>query len=139
MGALEEANRSLVERWFREVWNERRLETVDELFGAEGRGHMEGTGTVGPEEFKAFRAALLGSFSDFRIELKGTLAEGDEVAARWEFTGTHDGDGLGVPPTGKQVRVPGITWFEVRDGRIAEGWDAWNQGAFLDDLRDAAT
>jgi predicted ester cyclase len=38
---------------------------------------------------------------------------------------------LGLQPTGKQVRIRGMTWFRIEEGKIVEGWDAWNQQALF--------
>jgi len=132
---MSEANRSLAKRWFQEVWNQRRAETVDELLPAHAVGHMEGTEIRGPGQFKAIRAALLDAFPDFHIVVEDTLAEGDHVVVRWRVSGTHGGAGLGFPATGQSVNFRGMTWMTFSNGMVTEGWDAWNQGALLQQLQ----
>jgi predicted ester cyclase len=68
--------------------------------------------------------------------VEATAAEGDEVAVRWAFTGTHQGDGLGFPATGRRVSCRGVTWIRFSGGKMVEGWDCWNQGGLIHSLRD---
>ena len=55
----------------------------------------------------------------------------DRVVLRWSATMTHRGDQLGMPATGKVVRITGITIARIRDGKIIEGWDNWDQLGML--------
>lgn len=58
-------------------------------------------------------AALLGGFSDFRLERLALVIDGDAHADRWRMTGTHDGELFGIPPTGRQVRLEGATFTRL--------------------------
>ena len=133
-----DSNTALARRWFEEVWNQRRDDTVRELLHAERVGHLEGMDVHGPEEFLAARAALLAAFSGMRVTVDATVADGEDVVTRWSARGTHDGDGLGIPASQRPVTFEGITWMRVRDGRIVEGWDRWNLGSLLETLRAPA-
>jgi len=132
---MAESNTALARRWFEEVWNQRRDDTVRELLDVEGVGHLEGMDVHGPEEFLAARAALLATFSGMRVTVDATVADGEDVVTRWSARGTHDGDGLGIPASQRPVTFEGITWMRVRGGRIVEGWDRWNVGGLLETLR----
>jgi predicted ester cyclase len=101
-------------------------------------GHMEGGDTRGPHEFNAGRAALLAAFPDLRLEVEDTVADGQNVVVRWRATATHLGDGFGLRATRVPISFHGMTWHRIVDGKIAEGWDAWNQGALIETLRSAA-
>jgi predicted ester cyclase len=129
-----ERNRALATRWFREVWNERREQTLDELFAANGIGHTE-NGDQGPAEFKAAREGLLNAFPDIQVEVEDTSADGDHVVVRWHARGTHLGGGLGLAPTGRPVDFRGMTWLTFKNGLIVEGWDSWNLGRLLESLK----
>jgi steroid delta-isomerase-like uncharacterized protein len=129
-----EVNRVLAVRWFQQVWNERRTETIDELFGDNAVGHTEG-GDQDRAGFKAAREGLLDAFPDFSVKIEDTVADGDHVVVRWRVTGTHQGAGLGLPPTNRAVDFRGMTWMTFKDGLIVEGWDSWNLGALLESLR----
>lgn len=134
---MSDANRALAVRWFDEVWNRRIAATLDELMASDCVGHMEGGDVLCCDDFKEMRAAFLSAFPDLRIAVEDTVAEGDRVAVRWRATGTHQGDGLGLPPTGTPIDFRGMTWMQIAGGRIVRGWDSWNQGALFDTLRQA--
>ena len=131
---MSEATHAMARRWMHEVWNERREATIDELMAPDGVGHIEGGEVIGPGPFREYRAAMLATFPDLRLTVEDSLADADSVVVRWKATGTHRGDALGVPATGREVAFSGMTWFRVADGRFVEGWDAWNMGGLLASL-----
>jgi steroid delta-isomerase-like uncharacterized protein len=132
------ANTVLARRWFDDVWNKRREATITEMLDPGAVGHLEGLVTHGIDEFMSARGYLIGAFPDLHISVEDTASEGDNVAIRWSFTGTHRGDNLGIPATGKAVSFRGITWFRFANGRLVEGWDSWNQGRLMNELQAAA-
>ena len=117
---MTENNRDLATRWFREVWNERKPETIEELFAPGGIAHMAG-GDGSIDDFKAAREGFLQAFPDFSVSVEETVAEGDHVVIRWRVTGTHRGPGLGMEATGRPVSFRGMTWMRFRDGKCVEG------------------
>ena len=131
-------NADLARRWFEEVWNRRRDATVHELLHPAGVGHLEGADAQGPGEFLAARAALLDALPDLRVTVEATVSEGSEVVVRWSASGMHCGDGLGIPASSRRASFRGMTWLRFADGQIVEGWDSWNLGGLLNDLRGAA-
>ena len=131
-------SRALALRWFDEVWNRQLAATVDELLAPDAVGHMEGVDVVGPGAFNEARSALLVAFPDLRITVEDTVVEGENVVVRWRAAGTHLGEGFGIRATRTAVAFRGMTWQRIIDGRIVEGWDAWNQGALIESLRAAA-
>lgn len=133
----ESSNIALSRRWIDEVWNQRLDATIRELLHPEAVGHLEGLVTRGVGEFLAAREHLTSAFPDFHIEVDDAIAQADKVALRWSATGTHRGTLMDMPATGRAVAFRGLTWFIVRNGRIVEGWDAWNQGRIFDELKAA--
>jgi len=130
------ANAALARRWFDDVWNVRREETVRELMAPAVEGHMEGGLEVhGPEDFLTARSGLLEAFPDLQVTVEGVIAEGEDVAVRWSASGTHLGESLGFPASNRPAMFRGITWLTFRNGQIVKGWDAWNQGRLLQDLQ----
>lgn len=130
-------NATLVRRWFDQVWNKRSDATVHELLDSAAIGHLEGLVTHNVAEFFAARSILLDAFPDLQVSVEGILAEGDQVAVRWSAEGTHRGQLLSIPATGQPVTLRGMTWLRLSDGRIVEGWDAWNQGRLMNELQAA--
>jgi steroid delta-isomerase-like uncharacterized protein len=128
-------NVGLARRWFEEVWNQRRTDTIDELLSDESVSHSESGPLRGKREFKErTHAPFLSAFPDLTMTVEATLAEGDEVAVRWSMTGTHLGDGLGLPATGRAVSFRGVTWIRFSGGKMVEGWDCWNQAGLIRSL-----
>jgi steroid delta-isomerase-like uncharacterized protein len=114
-------------RWFEEVWNQRRAETIDELLTPESVCHAEEGPIRGLDEFRQrMHAPLLGAFPDLRVTIENILDQGDQVVVRWTATGTHSGNGLGVVATGKAVSFRGITWLRIGGGKLREGWQHSN-------------
>jgi steroid delta-isomerase-like uncharacterized protein len=123
---VSEANKNLVRRWFKEVWNERNESAIESMMSADCRIHGLGTGDemlIGPEGFKTFYRAFLDAFPDLHIAVDEIIAEGDLVAVRWTVTMTHRGDGLGFPASGKHVTMGGTTIGAVKNGKLNEGWN----------------
>jgi steroid delta-isomerase-like uncharacterized protein len=133
---MSSANVQVVRRWFDEVWGQKREETVRELLTDESVGHGEGGPMQGAEGFLTnFYRPFLAAFPDALVTIEDTIAEGDQVAVRWLATATHAGDGLGIPASGKKVSFRGITWIRLRDGKLMEGWDCWNQDGLIKSLQ----
>lgn len=131
---MSEDNKAVVRRWFEEVWNQGREATIDELFPVEGVAHGLGdseSDVRGPEEFKPFAANIRGSIPNTQIRVEDILSEGDRVAVRVTLQGTHTGQGLGVPPTGRSVSVQGIIILRMVDGQIVEAWNSYDQLGLL--------
>jgi steroid delta-isomerase-like uncharacterized protein len=127
-------NKALIRRWFEEVWNQGREELIDELRAPEAVATGLGEGTVesrGPAPFKAFYSNLRSAFPDLHVSIEDMLAEGDRVAVRILLEGTHLGDSLGVPPTGKTVRFSGILIARIGGGKILESWNNLDQLGLL--------
>jgi steroid delta-isomerase-like uncharacterized protein len=136
-----EENVNLLMRWFREVWNEGRVETVYELLDENFRGwgqDQPGIVIRGPQEFVTFYNRLHGAFPDMRVTVEDTIAAEDKVVLRWLAEMTHAGDHLGIPVTNKRVRVTGISIARITNGKIMEGWDNWDQLALMQQLSFSA-
>ncbi len=128
-------NVALARRWFEEVWNQRRTETVHELLRSDSVGHLAAGDVVGPEPFLKVHAELVQTLPDLRVHVEDTVAQGDQVVVRWLASGTHRGQGMGCDPTGAQVQFRGMTWLRFEGGKMAEGWDAWDLSGLLQKLR----
>jgi len=127
-------NKALVRRWFEEVWNKGREAAIDDMLGPRAVVHGLGPDMQGPEAFKSFQRAYRNAFPDVKIHLEAIVTEGDTVATRWAGTGTHLGDGLGFPATGKQVHFTGMLFVTVENGKLVEGWNNFDQLGMLQQL-----
>jgi steroid delta-isomerase-like uncharacterized protein len=134
---MSEQNIAIVRRWFDEVWNQGRVTTIHELMApdAVGIGQAGPEAVIrGPQEFQAFVEKLRGAFPDIVVTLEDAFGNGDKVAIRWTATMTHRGDHLGMPATGKRVRITGISLVRIVSGRIVEGWDNWDQVTMMREI-----
>jgi len=126
---------TIARRWFEEVWNQRRDETVDELLSPDSQGHVEGGDYRGPEGFRQMQATFLSALPDVQIEVEDVIADGDRAAVRWHARGTHSGEGFGFAPTERRIAVRGTTWLRIDKGKIVEGFDTWNVDGMIASLR----
>ncbi len=128
---------ALARRWFDEVWNNRKAESVDALLATNALAHTEGGDLRGPGAFKEMRAQLLGAFPDIHVTVEAVVAQGDDAVVRWSATATHTGHDLGFPASGRAVRFRGMSWMRFEGGTIVEGWDSWNLNALMETCRTA--
>ena len=115
-------NKALVRRWIEDFNN------GDEQAEADARtpdyvAHVPGApGPLDSEGWIQFTGSFVEAFPDLRLTVEEILAEGDMVAARVAFRGTHTGAFQGIPPTNKQVAFSGIEVDRIADGKVAEHW-----------------
>jgi steroid delta-isomerase-like uncharacterized protein len=119
-----EENRTVIRRFLKEIFEGGDLDLGDELFAPNYVLHDPSTpGEVeGPEAMKQYINMYRTAFPDTRFTVEDQIAEGDEVVTRWTGQGTHEGELMGIPPTGNQVTVTGIEFDRVSDGKMQETW-----------------
>ncbi len=118
-----EANKTLVRRWFEEFCNRQNLDILDDLYAPSWGGHFPGSGDLhGAEGHKPLGRMFHVAFPDARYTVDDIMAEDDRVLARYTMRATHQGEMLGVPPTGRQVIVTGMNQYRIADGKIVEQW-----------------
>lgn len=120
--------KGLSRRWFNDVWNHNKITTIDELMIRDCGMHglHEVGASSGADQFKIFHGMMSAAFSQIDMRVEDVLLDGDKTAIRFTFHGTHSGNSLGVPPTGRRVRVTGIVIIRWQDGKIAEGWNEFD-------------
>lgn len=119
---MSEQNKNLVSRFVEEVWSGGNFAVADELIAGDYDGHQRGVDADGPEGVKGYFSMLRTGFPDIEFTIEDQVAEEDRVATRWTACATHTGTFQGIPPTGKQGAVSGITINRVANGKIVEGW-----------------
>ena len=134
MGA--EENKALVRRGTEEAWNKGNLAIVDELFADSyvSHGASSSQEVHGPQGAKQFVNQYRVAFPDTRITIEEQIAEGDLVASRWTGRGTHRGELMGIPPTGKAVTVSGTLTSRIVGGKVVEEWNHWDTMSMLQQL-----
>ena len=130
-----ERNKTIVRRALEEPWKGN-LDVVDELIARDYVGHDPANPAPlhGPEGVKEFISTYRSAYPDARITVEQQLAEGDMVATRWTARGTHEGDLLGIAPTGKRVTVAGLTFSRLEDGKIVEEFQNWDTFGMMQQL-----
>ena len=117
-----EDNKALVRRTY-DVINKRNLKAIDELVDPNYVGHIPAFPPVqGIEGLQQVFSTYLTAFPDMTGTIEDLIAEGDKVAARLTFRGTHTGPMMGIPPTGKQVTLSAMNIFRVANGKFVEQW-----------------
>jgi steroid delta-isomerase-like uncharacterized protein len=134
--ASSEAHKALVRRYVDELLNRQRFEEAEQLLAPDFVGHFPGVpGPVrGVAGWKQLFDGFLAAFPDYRETVDDLVADGHRVAARIAFGGTHRGDLIGLPPTGKPVTVTGMAILRIAGGRIAEQWAAVDMLGLLQQL-----
>ncbi len=127
-------NKAIIER-FERAFASNDTATIDEVCDPGLVDHNPVPGVLPTlDGFKATIAGYTGAFPDLRLEELRVIAEGDSVATRWTAVGTQKGDMPGIPATGKQIRVEGMNFYTLSDGRITEVWTQFDAVAMMQQL-----
>jgi len=134
-----EENKTLVQRFFNEVCNARKLAVADELFSVHHSYTDPSSPGIpaGPEGQKQLLGIYQTSFPDCHWQVEEMLAEGDKVVTRWTARGTHQVELPGNPPlpaTGKAAIVPGVWIHQISGGKIVKSWNVWDTLGMLQQL-----
>jgi steroid delta-isomerase-like uncharacterized protein len=129
-------NKTLVRRWFKEIWSKGNLAVADQIVAPNYANHdpagpMPESGREGlKKHVTAYRTAL----ADLTFTIDDALAEGNKVTVRWTARSTHKGVLMGIAPTGKPVTVTGISVVRVTGGKVAEHWVTWDALGMMQQL-----
>ena len=93
-----------------------------------------GAAQQGREAFTDMVRSYRDAFSDYHCVINDQIAENDQVATRWTFTGTHDGSLMGMPPSGNRVTATGVAIDRIADGKLVESWLEMDAQRMLQDL-----
>lgn len=117
------------QRFIDETWNRGEYGIVEETVSEDYVGHWfdpEG-GDVDRAGFEEFIRNVREGFSDFHMDVEFTLVEDDMVMVAFTVEGTHDGEFMGIPPTGESGTTPGIFVHRFdEDGMVVEAWAVWD-------------
>ena len=121
----EEENKAVIRRWI-EAYNERDLEAEADVLAPGYVAHVPAApgplGLEGLEAWRQFTAPFTEAFPDLRLTVEDIAAEGDTVAARVAFHGTHRGEFQGIPPSDKEVAFSSIETNRVVGSKVEEHW-----------------
>lgn len=120
---------------FYEVYNEHKLDLLDEILGANYVGHVNAHDIKGAEAAKGFIGGFVAGIPDAKYTVEDTYTVDNKVIARWVCTGTQTGNFFGMEPSNKPINVNGITIFEIVDGKINQLWNNWDQFTLVQQLQ----
>jgi len=117
-----EDNKQIVRR-YQEASNANDLDALDAFVAKDLISHNATPGLPpGLEGGKMAHRATLAAFPDLHYHAEDMIAEGDKVVQRFTLHCTHKGEFMGMPPTGREITLTGISIFRLKDGKIVEHW-----------------
>jgi steroid delta-isomerase-like uncharacterized protein len=129
-----EANKAVSRRLMEEVWGQGNVDVLDEIMTEDVVDHGAADPSGGRDAIKQAVTMIRRAFPDLHPVEIDFIAEGDKVVRRWTIAGTHEGDFLGLAPTGRPVRVTGINVDRIVDGQIVEYWHNFDMLGWLEQL-----
>ena len=130
-----EENKATVQMFYDEVLNRGNLDVIDKMTAENYVDHTAPPGMPpGREGEKQWFTMLRAAFPDGQTTIDDIIAEGDKVAVRATMTGTHQGDFMGIPATGKPVTISGIDVTRFHEGQSVEHWGQWDMAALMQQL-----
>jgi steroid delta-isomerase-like uncharacterized protein len=136
MGGEEMADyKALAQRWFTEVMTEGNLEVIDELCSQDFVEHDPLPGTS-PDfaGLKDFVTQVRSAFPDIEMTADDILVEGDRLAVRSTIRGTHKGDFMGIPASGKKIQVSNYDFVRFENDQAAEHWGTIDSAALMEQI-----
>ena len=122
-------------RIYDEVLNSGNFDVADELIAADVISHEVPTEyPSGLEGWKHYFADFRAAFPDLHFTIEETIADGDKVVCRCTMQGTHLGEFMGIPATGKKVSISGIDIAHFAGGKGVEHWANYNELGMMQQL-----
>jgi steroid delta-isomerase-like uncharacterized protein len=132
--AADEAVRNTVimRRFYDEVWNQRRVDAVDQILAPKLVAHYEHRTFHGRIEWaERLLRMMLAGLPDLAVSVEDMVARRDVVVTRWVARGTHRGAFFGVAPSGEPMELRGCSWARLHQGQIVELWSHWDVSYLL--------
>ena len=118
-----EENKAIIRRHVEEFWNQGKLDVAGELHATDYVFHDSTSPEMrGTEAYNQFAITYLTAFPDLHFTIEDLIAAGDQVVQRWSCVGTHQGELMGIPASGKPVSVANNAFGRIEGGKIAEWW-----------------
>ena len=120
---MSQENKTIAERFNEDVWGRGDEDALEELLAPDFVDHDPLPGQSPDREgHRQILAAFRSAFPDLNVTTEDIIAEGDKVVARWTARGTHQGELMGIAPTGKEVTIQGIDVLRIAEGKVVERW-----------------
>jgi|SRR5689334_19535388 steroid delta-isomerase-like uncharacterized protein len=120
---------------FAEAVATRNYALFDDVVAPNSVDHDPAPGQVpGPKGYRDLFTEMRRAFPDMKVEVAQLVADEDAIAFAYTFTGTHDGQLMGIPATGKKVKIRGMQISKFRDGKMVERWGSSDQLGMLQQI-----
>ncbi len=131
-----EASKALMWRITEEIWNQNHPELIEEFIAEDLVDHLElpGVDATGRSRYRASFELMRSAFPDFQNPLDFVLGDGAFAVSYGRSTGTHTGEFMGIPPTGRSFDVPTFGILRFEEGRAAERWGFADNMAMMQQL-----
>lgn len=130
-----ENGRTIARRFTEDIWDKRQLDVTEEIMASDFVDHDPVSGQkAGRDGYKEMVGLFLAAFPDLRVKNEDVIVEEDKVVLRWTAHGTHNGQLMNIPATGKQVTLKGIDIVRIENGRIVERWGEFDALGMLSQL-----
>ena len=127
--------KTVANRFYSEVINGHDLSKIDELVSADFVEHEEFPGVSNNREgVKQFFGIFFAAFPDMRADVTHMIAEDDTVVVRAVMKGTHQGEFMGIPATGKRVEMSMVDIVRIANGQATEHWGVTDTAALMQQL-----
>ena len=128
--------RELLDRHTEEVWNQGNLDAVEKYIAESYTEHDPSIHEQlrGPEAYKRNVESFLSAFPDLEVTIEDSIVEGDKIAMRQRFCGTHTGTFEGIEPTGEEIESTSFLICRIEDDKIAETWVETDMLGLLEQL-----
>jgi predicted ester cyclase len=132
-----EENKALVRSGLEEIVNKGNIDAVDKFFAVDGIDHTAPPGSPPGFAFmKQLNNMLFAAFPDIQVNIEDLIAEGDKVVCRFTANGTHKGEFMGMPPTGKRFTITEIRIYRIAGGKCVEHWGLVDRMGMTQQLSD---
>ena len=130
-----EHNKVVAHRFFEDAYNTGNVALLEELLTPTYVDHKAPPGTPpGPAGIAQVIMMFRKAFPDLHFTIEDQVAEDDQVATRYTFRGTQQGELMGIAPTGKQVSIGGISIYRFTDGKMQQAWIEYDMLGLLQQL-----
>ncbi|MBY8997306.1 MAG: ester cyclase [Candidatus Thorarchaeota archaeon] len=128
-------NKAKFQLLYDEILNKGNLEAFEQLCAPNFVKHaIPPSPDYGIEGSKQSVLMLRNAFPDIKYTVDDMIEDGDKLVARWSAKGTHKGEFMGIPPTGRQVAFTGIEIIRVKDGKAIEEWEELDRAGLMQQL-----
>ena len=132
---VEAQNKKIAYLEVEKLWNEGNLDLADQVYAPNHILHFRGKNIpFGPDEAQKTVSTWRKAFPDFKFQIEDIVAEGNKLAVRYTFTGTHQGDFYGLIPTGKKFTVSQMCIIRFENGKEVEAWEDYDELGMMTQL-----